>query len=365
MSRSKRALMLALCLCLCMPLASASAQSPSLISDEMIQTETVNYAKTVLVEESVLERSYNAAASEYYPYTCSLSLETSNASFLEYKVARRQTVQAGDVLMVFTVDIDEAALASTQLSLDRAREDYQAGKETRTAEIDALLLQKANTQDAFERAMLDLRIERAQVSYEQYCYQQECRIADIEEQLTKMQEQNSRTELIAPFDGVVSDLAYKRLGERVYANETLVTLYREDGMLLRISNDNQFFRYGMEVSVKSGGKNNQTIYRGRIVAADNQLPESRRLGHAFIELEPFENGEKPRLANLTATGVSQYLENVMLIPRRAAAMDGGKYYVECLVNGVPQKRFINVGLSTTSHSWVLQGLEMGDTVILN
>jgi len=362
MSRSKAAL--AVLLCLCVPLTCAVAQSPSLISQDLIQTETVHYSKTAVVEETVFERSYQAAASEFYPHTYTLSAEVSNASFVEYRVARRQAVQAGDVLAVFALDIDEEALASTRLSLERTQREYESGKENRLEEIDGLLAQKSQADGSFERELLDLRINRAQVAYEQYCYQQECRIAGYEEQLKEMQEQNSRTQLIAPFDGIIADLTYKRVGERIYANEVLVTMYREDGMLLRISNDNLVFRYGMEVSVTSGTKNNQSIYEGRIVAADNLLPASRRLGYAFVELEAAAGEEKPQLSHLSVTGVSQYLENVMVIPRRAAVLEGGKYYVECLINGVPQKRFINSGLTNASGVWVLQGLEPGDLVIV-
>ena len=45
-------------------------------------------------------------------------------------------------------------------------------------------------------------------------------------------------------------------------------------------------------------------------------------------------------------------------------MNGGKYYVNCLVNGVPQKRCINAGQLTSGELWVVQGLQEGDVVIV-
>ena len=119
MCRSKKTL--ALLLACCLPFASALAQSEKLISDEMIQTETVNYSKTAVVENTVYERSYTASATEFYPHTYSIACEVNNASFVEYHVSRRQEVKEGDLLASFVLDIDEEALTSTQFTSYRGR----------------------------------------------------------------------------------------------------------------------------------------------------------------------------------------------------------------------------------------------------
>lgn len=356
---------LCLLLCLCLMVSSAAAESASLISDEMIQTETVNYSKTAVVESKEYARTFNASASEYYPYTYTLTAEIDNASFLKYHVARSQQVKEGDILATFTLDVDEAATTSARLSLERARSSYETGREQREEEIQELLKEQSAIRDSYEWELMTLRIKRAQIAFDQYCYQQECHIESLAEDLAEREAANSNCYLYAPCDGVVTAVTYKREGEKVYANEGLITLYREDGMLLRISNDQLNFRYGMPVTVTTGPKNDQKVLQGRVVAADNMLSDNRRLGHAFIEMEPFDGDEMPRLTRLTVSGVSEKLSNVMVIPRRAVTMDGGKYYVSCLVGGSLQKRYINVGLMNMSDVWVLQGLEEGDTVIID
>lgn len=356
---------LCLLLCLLLPLTSAHAQSANLMSEEMIQTETVNYAKTAVAEPGTFKRDFNASASEYYPYTLTLSTEATNASFLKYHVARSQQVKKGDVLATFTLDIDEAATAAAGLSLERTRKEYEAGRKTREEELADMLEQQTSATEPAQLELMLLRMKRAQVAYEQYCYQQECSIAQLERDLAELEEDNGRSHLYAPFDGVVTGLTYKRDGERVYAGEGLVTMYREDGMLMRISNDQLYFRYGMPVEVTIGPKADQRTYAGRVVSADNILPQNRRQGYAYVELENFDKDEAPRMTRLTVTGTSQLLENVMIIPRRAAKMDGGKYYVNCLINGSLQKRCINPGIVGISEIWVMQGLDVGDTVVID
>ena len=56
---------------------------------------------------------------------------------------------------------------------------------------------------------------------------------------------------------------------------------------------------------------------------------------------------------------------MLIIPRRAVTLEGGKNYIECLVDGNVQKRFVNIGLSNMSNVWALQGLNVGDTIILD
>lgn len=356
---------LCLLFCLLLPWASAFAQSPNLVSEEMIQTEAVNYAKTAVVELGEFKREYNASATEFYPYTIVLSTEAANASFLQYHVARHQQVKQGEILATFTLEIDEAAAASARLSLERAQTEYEAGRLEKERALAEMLKQQNAAGNEAELELMLLRIRRAQVAYEQYCYQQECSIERLAQELTELEEANSRSHLYAPFDGTVTSLTYKREGEKIYAGEELVTMYREDGMLLRISNDQLFFRYGMPVTVTSGPKSNLQTFAGQVVSADNILPQNRRQGYAFIQLEPFENEEKPRLSRLTVTGTSQLVKNIMLIPRRAAKLDGGKYYVNCLINGSLQKRCINPGIVGMSQLWVLQGLNVGDTVVID
>ena len=71
------------------------------------------------------------------------------------------------------------------------------------------------------------------------------------------------------------------------------------------------------------------------------------------------------MVRVTANAVTEYLDNVIVVPRKAVSLDGGKDYVECLVNGNVQKRFVNAGLSSTAGVWVLQGLNAGETFILD
>lgn len=364
MSRNK--LPRALLLILALTVFCAPAMGESLISDEMIQAETVNYSQTVTVEKAVFERAYSEQASEYYPHTHVLRFEGDTARFGEYLVNRKDEVKAGDVLATFELDVDEVGMAAKRQELRRAQESYASQTLEKQEAIQEQLEALTLVQDPFEREIMTLRIQRAQIALEQYCSEQERLIEGLEQEIAEMEEKYSQTALIAPFDGVVTSLIYKQEGEHLTRNEELITLYRTDDMMLRISNTSNHFRYGMQVEVAVGPAKSRTILTGRIVAADDLLPQSQRSGYAYIELDPFQGEYPTRGITPSVSGATYYVDGVYLLPRRAVELESGKYYVSKLSpDGVVQKRYVTVAMQGITETWILQGIEEGETIIID
>lgn len=352
----------AILIALALACTPALSESESLISQELIKADKVNY-DVQPVESGTFERTVSADAGEYYPHTFFIGPEVSGARFSEYKVSRGDAVKKGDVLAVFVLESDGVALASLELELTRTREALEKGAADR--EEVALEMQRSllEAKDAWERERLTLEIQRAEVALEQYIFEQERAIADLEEQIEALHEEQAGSILVAPEDGVVLDMIYKRAGEKVYEGEVLITMYRTDGMLLRVNNDDGRFRYGMEVTVEIGSNKNRIALSGRVVGADTLIPTAERSGCAYIE---FEAPEGQKLTRPTVSCATVHLENVLLVQRSAVELDGGKFAVTVLADGVPQKRYINcVVIGGVRQAWLLQGLEAGDEVIVD
>jgi len=363
MSRNKPRLMMLLLLAVL--LCCTQALGESLISEDMIKKETVNYSNTFTVELGTFERSYSEQASEYYPHTYVLRFEGDNARFGEYLVGRKQEVKAGDVLATFTLDVDEVALASKRQALMRAEESYALQKQDRQEAIQDQLEALEKERNAFAYEIQTLKIQRAQVALEQFCSQQERHIENMRQEIAELEEKYSQTTIVAPYDGVITSLTYKQEGERLYPNEELITLYRTDGMMLRITNNNGHFRYGMQVTVAAGPAKSRTYFTGRIIAADTTLAESKRAGYAYIELDPGQEEFPTRGIQPTVSAATYYVDQVYCLPRRAVEAENGKYYVYKLVDGKVEKRFVNVALQGITEMWVLQGVEVGETIIID
>lgn len=341
---------------------SAFAESGNLISQDMIKADTVNYNSEV-VEAGVLERTVSSGAEEYYPHYEILSAEVSGARFGEYLVSRGDEVKKGDVLATFTLDVDEAAIASMELELQRAEENME--KTIADAQESALELQRSllNATDAGEREMIQLKIQRAEIALEQHVFEQERVITGLEERIAEALAEQEGSVMVAPEDGVILEMEFKHPGDSVREGENLILMYRTDGVLMRVDNAGGEFRYGMDVVVEIGNNKNRTQLPGRVVGADTLIPTVERSGYAYIE---FELPEGEKLMRPNVKGTIMKLDNVLTVSRGAVEMDGGKYFVTKLVDGVPQKRFVNAVVSVgLKRVWVLQGLDAGDEIIID
>lgn len=361
MSRIKRSGLILLCLCL-LP-AAALSESVNLLSSELIQAETANY-QTSLLEKGTYRQIYSVAAAEYYPHTYHLRFETDGAKFNEYLVKRGDEVRKGDALASFTLETDEVALTSQRMALKQAQDALEDQILEREEALEALQEALVNAQSQYERQLLTLRIARAELATEQYVYQQERAIRALEDSIAEMEEKKAGNVLVAPVDGVVQDTAYMRAGDRISSSQVMVTLYRTDDMLLRIENPNGYFRYGMDVTVEMGAANEREEFSGRVVGADTLVPSAQKRGYAYVRLDALDGDTKLRKPNVY--GTSSYLEGVDLLPRRAVGLEGGKYYVTLLNNGVTGKRYVNCIINNNAQqAWIVQGLEPGDEIVVD
>ena len=345
-------------LLVCLP---AFAESENLISQDMIKAETVNYDLEV-VQSGVFERTTNNSAEEYYPNFEYLSVEVSGARFGEYLVSRGDIVRKGDILATFTLDVDEVGLASLELELERAQQALeQAAEDAEEQELE-MQRQLLNTSDPFERELIGLKIQRAQIAQEQYVYTQQRTIAELEERIAEMYAEQEGCVLVAPADCMILEMEFKRTGESLREGENLLLVYMSDRVLMRVNNDEGTLRYGMEVTVEVGSSKDRVSLPGRVVGADTLIPSAERSGKAYIEFEMPEDG---KLTRPTVKATTVHLSDVLTVSRSAVAMDGGKYFVIKLEDGVPRKHFINAVVNVgMKQVWVLQGLTEGDEIII-
>lgn len=345
--------------CLCA--VSASAESASLISQERIRANEVNY-RTVTVETGAFERTVRANAVEYYPHTCTLAFEGESAKFGGFEVVRGDEVKKGDVLATFVLEKDEVALASLEMELARVRDGLESYVESEEKAIEKQQQALLKVSGTLERQLQQLRIQRSGLALEQYVHRRQTEIAALEEQIAELKESMADSVLVAPMDGVVLDMAYPRVGETVYGGDVLMTLNRTDGMLLRVDNTSGYFRCGMEVCVEVGPNNRRVALDGRVVGADELVPAEERSGYAYIE---FDNPDDVKLTRPSVSAPTVRVGDVMRLKRSAVAMEAGKRYVLKLSGGVAQKRFINcVYENNAEYTWILQGLEPGEEIIV-
>lgn len=359
MSRSKlgRACALGLALAaLC-----AGARADDLIDDTLLVPESANY-DTVTIAYGDYTKEVTASGYQVFVVEQNLSMEEGSARLRELNVIRNGKVKAGDVIATYEKEGSRAELERLELALKRAEQSFEDGKRERMEQIDAYRAQLSGQIDSYQAQLGQLELQRAQLDYERYVFETEHSLQEQREQIDELTEFYADTELIAPFDGVVTWMTTKSEGDTIYAGETIVTLQSQERYVIGLDNSTGNFRYGMRVSVGLGPRNKKVYIDGRIIAAANVLPSETQISYALVELY----GEaEDGLNNISITGNSVELNDVLMIPRTAITFDGGKSYVSILDGDMVQNRIIVSGHNTAGDTWVVQGLTEGQQVIID
>lgn len=362
MSMSKnrwQTLALALLLSLHIPFA---AVSESLLPEELRVPEAVN-ENTALVRRDRFVKTANGSAVVVYPKTVQLYIEEGEGIFEAFLVRKGVEVKAGDVLATFSREPQTVQHETLKLSLSRAEEALIQGIATRDEAIQAARARLVDINDPLEREIALIQLEKQRLAKEKFILQQERSIERLRTQLDELEALLADNCIVAPFDGIIESVVAKSAGDVIRANEKVITMYSPDAVLVRVTDSNMAFRYGMETTITGGSRNDPQVVQGQVVAASNVLPYELRQQAAYIAVT--DTPEIAELRNLSASVETIVLEDVLVVTRNALTMQGGMYYAEIVAEDMVQKRYVLTSSHRLTDLLILQGLEEGQSVLVD
>ena len=377
MLRNKvRFLSLAVAACLCLAGCQQKEEEQASITEAMLAPKKANY-NTVPVEKADYVMTSQGSVSIEFPSAIDLCWETEGTTMKELLVEKGQEVKAGDVLMTFEIASDKIALEELEIQLLRKQEDYTRKKDAQEVELAKAEEEAEKIENGHSYRIAMLNVEKQRIAYEQYVYETEKSIKELQERIAEKKQMVENNKLIAPFDGIIASVVYFSEGDAIEVGEKLISMYETDTVILKVNNADGKLRYNMEVSVETVNIANDKSRTGRVVSAPNILPASVDQDYALITLDEemsmedygYRGGPNGRgfgfTLNMEYSADYQEVKNVLLVDREALQKDGGKTFVYVLEDGVIHKRFISVGLSSKTSAWILDGLSEGQDLILD
>ena len=334
-----------------------------LLEPPLQEAEEVTY-DTYTVTTGNIEFWLDVQGNFHAPESTSLSFGETSGLLDKIYVKLGDEVKAGDLLATFTRDVDEVALERNRISLLRGEEAYQRQMNAYQDALDELMTHLAMETDSIERKMLSLRIDRKKIECDKYAMETQHALTVLRESIAEMEADYAVTELYAPVDGKIEIVAYKQPDEKISTSEVLLTITEQRGLLFLVDNSNQHFRYGMDVTMEIGGNGNRITVDGKIVACDMLIPESRRQNAAYMLVDEAKLSSV-KLTRPIAYAQVYYLDNVLVVPKKAVTLAEGKYYVTLLQNGMPAKRYVNFAMNALNTSLLLDGVSAGDLIIID
>lgn len=317
------------------------------MSDEYIEPSK----STAKLSKGSVSGTFSADGFLYYPSTewIDTDVEYGTVYLTELLVDKYERIEKGQVIATIRVLADDIEIARLERQILRENESLSE-------------LKKDNK---------DNKNKRAIANKEEY-------LLDLNEKLLDMKTDKETEKVVAPFSGVVTDVAGYEEGDIIPKDKWIVQLADDTESFIVIEDTGSQTAYGQKASISYRGMDgNQKECVGDVVTAfPNALNKDLKQGYALVRV-PAENladmaGSSPNNEGwwnrnrFKINIATHYVENVVVVPKRAVKSLNGKTYVK--VKGenkdMQYKEFISGG-SDVDNYWVIAGLSEGEEICLD
>lgn len=222
----------------------------------------------------------------------------------------------------------------------------------------------------YEIKQQEIRVKQAQLSYEQAAAENGSEYAKQKLYLTleaeklameKLQQDLKGSILRAEMSGKITYAADVKLSQFIPGNEALVTISDTGNVQVQAEGALEGYALSTKASLNLKGQS----YNGEVVS-NNTITS----GNSKVNRVIFKFIDKPKDVNIgdriDITATLQKKEKVLLVPFKAVKYgDGNHPYVTIQENNDTLERYIEVGINDGDNVEVLNGVQEGETVIIN
>lgn len=263
-------------------------------------------------------------------------------------------------------------IASAERKLDRLREEYEkkSAAGVSIAELESL---KEQIMDQ-ETNLYKLKMLYGSGSEDEgYALKQAAfSIQEARMRLEQLNKELERSRLLAPFDG---DIIYidERIREGSYVNAYQILIRIADPTKLQLvysASDASQLALGMKVDVTFRSTpqiDKNKVFEGKVVMTPSEVPadasdELRRSSRIEVQNMP----KEAKIGDYAyITVVLEEKRDTIVIPKNLLNRLAGRTYVYVLVDEVREERDVRVGIQTPTQVEILDGLQVGDKLLLN
>ena len=331
------------------------------LADSGIAEKKTTY-QTVTVEERDLVRTLDISADVTYRLVRPVRTGNVQLQLKEILITRNQPVKAGDPVAVLQGQGSASDILQKELELEALRANMEERLAWYDEQIEAIRDQTAWT--AVRKEIREKQAQVMEIDRELYTMQTENRLAAQEKSLEELKAAAGEIVLCSPIDGIVRSVSSRyKTGDMIPAGTELCSINGADSILLMGNSSSGCYVYGMEISVTVGRGDNAKQVTGTVVSSPEVIPGRYRSGNIFVRVDPNALTGKNTQSSMVVNCL--ILRNAMVIPKNAISSEEGVYYVTVLEGDTPKQRPVMRGPSTGTEVVILQGLNVGDQVVIS
>ncbi len=275
--------------------------------------------------------------------------------------------------------LPNAGLLPQAIQLEQATIDYEAAK----ANLDVTLAPPTESQKAQALAQIaaaEAAVAQAEASLhrlQQGPTSEDLAVLEAQVEQARIGVESAElalrnTQLISPIDGVVGVINI-RTNEFPPPGQPAMVVANPEGFHIKLNVDEldigqvQVGQTAL-VSVDALGDAQLTGVVARIAPVATSTPVGGGVINTYEVVINLDPTDEPLRSGMTATVsiITQRAENVLIIPNRVMHLDESNHkpYVEKLVEDIPTRVYVTLGLRNEQYSEVVDGLEEGDVLVI-
>lgn len=365
------------CILAVLMLAGCSAASESVeagIYGDVSSSSSSHSHKLAEVKLGSISRNVSGEGSVIYPDAERITCSGYEGTIVKaVYVKNGDMIEPGDVIAEFGKSYSKADLEGlysnlsiTEAQLEMQRTIFERAVDTAKSNLSAAKKAYAagsGTKNNVTRA--ELRLELAEIDLDGFEKTAADTVASLQNAIDTFEADIADVKLISDRSGIITDVAYLVTGSVVSNNTEVCTIYSPDVFWLRTSTDmanTMRYNQAVEITVTKGAK----TYSGRIVSSPNV--SNNPMGQVIIAPNdiPAElaSSFSDRMKRITILSKRIQLDNVIIIPTAAVENEDGDRYVYIYEDGIAKKRYVTVGVQDVSNIQIIDGLEVGQSVVV-
>lgn len=178
-----------------------------------------------------------------------------------------------------------------------------------------------------------------------------------------------KSQIIAPFDGIITFMSKVNIGDSVGARIPLIRLADESEFRLFATGEDAYkFEFGEEVQVEVSINKQKTMFNGKVILTPNDAVEGMENSYekptAIIDVQDLnmEDVQINQIAKITV--VKQSAKDAIVIKKSWLNTYVGRTFVYVLENGIKVERDVVAGITTQTDVEIVEGLNVGDKIIV-
>lgn len=291
--------------------------------------------------------------------------------FDKYVAIEGSYLEAGEAIAKVHINVSEADITAAGLAIQRMEERVEADRLIYEKE-DAILKTKAyNTQGSQASGVAMREYEASLERHRQDIESQQKAIEKAKENLAKMEEADSITEITAPISGYVKDLTKLEYGKEIPSDMIVAIMEPENSGILTVSNEKNAFRYGKAVRVICKKDDLEKEFTGVVITpslSSVATQASDRKARILLDDEGKEYLRENKVNTIEARVNTVEQENALMVKmgslERDAKDEDAFYATVVQEDGSFLRKKVIVGGISDDCYWVLEGLESTDSIVV-